>query len=208
MTDQGGSRRGEGFTVIELCISIALLGILMLVMTGAMFTAFKVNRQTQDRLGASYDIQRATTFFAQDVYGAEQVILGGAALCGSSSPLISFRQDSFEPIATPAPRVTVVSYYLVGTTLGRASCAGATLASVAVVSDIAVARKVAAAPTVECLDAAGSLVASCYPLPLVVRLSGFVVDGTTQRLTGTRRNLWCMSTDPTPVPTTSCPLDP
>ena len=203
-------RRDAGFTIIELCIAIALLGVVMLVITGTMFTAARVNAQTERRLGLSYDLQRATMFFAQDVYGAEQVVPGPTLGCGSVAPIVTFRQDSFDAADPTKARVTQVSYVwdAPGKSLIRVECTGDSVTTLALGPALTLTRHVTASPALECLDESGAQVPSCLPLPAKVQLLGLSIDGATHTLTGTRRNLWCMSTDSTPVPTTSCDLDP
>ena len=204
----GTPHRENGFTIVELCISIALLGVVMLVLTGVLFTGAKVNSETRQRLGSAYDVQRATVAFSQDVYGAELVALGGTPLCGSATPLVTFQQDSFVPGSPPTPRVTVVSYFMSGSTLRRVECAGPNASTLSQTSQSDVARKISGTPIVECVDGAGAVISGCASLPVSVRLRGLSIDGRAQILNGTRRNLWCMSNDPTPVPTTTCSLNP
>jgi prepilin-type N-terminal cleavage/methylation domain-containing protein len=117
-------RADGGFTLVELLISVAILGLVMTAISGAMAVGLKTTKDSGDRLGASNDVQFASTWFGDDVAGANDVVTGGAAQCGTdTSVVVQFlNRDQNAPTArptalpspspTPAPVSLTVTYAL------------------------------------------------------------------------------------------------
>jgi prepilin-type N-terminal cleavage/methylation domain-containing protein len=59
--------REDGFTLIELIVTISILGIIMVPLTGFLMSYFDNSVQVQDRLADSHDIQIMAAYFSQDV---------------------------------------------------------------------------------------------------------------------------------------------
>ena len=59
--------REAGFTLIELVLTIAILGIIMVPLTNFLISYFQNSVQVEDRLGDSHDIQIMSAYFSQDV---------------------------------------------------------------------------------------------------------------------------------------------
>jgi prepilin-type N-terminal cleavage/methylation domain-containing protein len=156
LTRRAAARADGGFTLVELCVSMALLGIVMVGLTAVMFTALTADRQTATRLDESRDVQFVTAFLADDMQGATSVVTGATARCGTGTAALELRGRSFD--AALAEQVTVVSYVLTTATvdgvatgaLHRYACvAGASPAPsypLTPASDVVVARSLAVTP--------------------------------------------------------------
>jgi prepilin-type N-terminal cleavage/methylation domain-containing protein len=102
-------QRDSGFTLIEMILSIAILGVIMSALVGLMFASMTADRKTKSRLDGTRDEQFTAVYFAGDVQGATNVVAGVSARCGSGTAVIEFRGASYDP-ATLADKITVVSY--------------------------------------------------------------------------------------------------
>jgi prepilin-type N-terminal cleavage/methylation domain-containing protein len=110
--------RNDGFTLVELIISIAILGIIMASLTGLLFTTMQANRQTQGRLDGTRDEQFSAVYFAPDVQGATDVQSGVAARCGAGIAVLDLRGASYDVNQASLPEtVTIVSYVFSITTV-------------------------------------------------------------------------------------------
>ncbi|WP_233150001.1 prepilin-type N-terminal cleavage/methylation domain-containing protein [Kineosporia sp. A_224] len=178
----------DGFTLIELIVAIAILGVVVVSITGVLFSAITANNSTRDRLDSTRSEQFTATYFADDVQSADAsgVVTSGAAQCGTSPLFVEFRGSSYVPSSPTTSRTVVTTYVLRSTTvngvaareLHRLSCeanAGA-LTPLTPARDVVVARALAdstpASPTVS-----GSRVSVA-----LTRL-----DGSTFTLVGERR---------------------
>ena len=75
--------RDSGFTLIEMILSIAILGVIMSALVGLMFASMTADRKTKSRIDGTRDEQFTAVYFAGDVQGATNVVTGAAARCGS-----------------------------------------------------------------------------------------------------------------------------
>jgi prepilin-type N-terminal cleavage/methylation domain-containing protein len=101
-----------GFTLNELILSIAILGILMAAFVGLMFATMTANNQTKSRLDGTRAEQISSVYFGRDIQaaqGAGGIVTGVAARCGSGSVVLEIRGVSYDPVSL-ASNVTVVSY--------------------------------------------------------------------------------------------------
>jgi prepilin-type N-terminal cleavage/methylation domain-containing protein len=112
-------RHGQsGFTLIEVLISVAMLGIVAVVIGQAIVVSTNNSRETPQRLNESHDAQLASAYLATDVQSAQQ-LTDSAHECGPSSPLtgqqnlVNFSYDGVDGGNSTA------SYYY-GTTSGQA----------------------------------------------------------------------------------------
>ena len=188
-----------GFTLVELLISIVLLGIVMAAVTAAMFGAIGATKSTDVRLGESQDLRLATTYFATDAAGAQSFVTSGTARCGTDPVLVELRGEGFG--TDLAPQVVVQTYVLRTETvdgaasrvLHRLTCSSSATPPaypLTPTADTTVARRLSTTvtPTVACKDSGGATV-DCATATAVT-----VVVGVTSRsgaltasLTGHRR---------------------
>jgi prepilin-type N-terminal cleavage/methylation domain-containing protein len=152
-----------GFTLVELLISISVLGIVLTAITGVTFVAMRTTAGANTRLNESNDLLRAATYFDDDVQGAQAVSVGTTPRCGTDATSVvelagqDFTDDNLFTITT-----TVVTYVVrtvtapTGTTkeLHRLACAAQTDAPaypLTPVTDIPVVRQLSSSsPTVTC----------------------------------------------------------
>lgn len=159
------SRRAgdEGFTLVELLVAITVLGLVLGAITGISFVAVRTSASANVRLSESNDLLRATTYFADDVRGAQSVSVATAPHCGpDATAVVEFAGQDFSDDSTLTITTTVVSYVLrtvtgpAGTTtqLHRLACTSPTATPaypLAPVTDVPVVLLLSAtAPTVTC----------------------------------------------------------
>src|SRR5439155_9050701 len=88
-----GRRDETGFTLIELLISIVLLGIIIVPLTGAMINGLTTTTEAQNRLSQSRSPLFTSTYFADDAQSADPngITVGGSSpACGSGTNVVSF----------------------------------------------------------------------------------------------------------------------
>ncbi|HSX66083.1 prepilin-type N-terminal cleavage/methylation domain-containing protein [Nocardioides sp.] len=142
-----GRGRDEGFTLIELVMSVSILGIIIVPLTGVVIEYFLVDADTRARLSESTDQQFISTYWQQDVSSlgkrsfapgatdpvpsATSVEFGPVTGCGSSAGtvVVRFSWTEFEVGASdPALAWSSVAheaaYVKSGTELSRVRCRG------------------------------------------------------------------------------------
>ncbi|TCO45511.1 prepilin-type N-terminal cleavage/methylation domain-containing protein [Kribbella antiqua] len=142
--------RGErGFTLVELMVAIAILGVITVPLANVILGALRNTTETSDRLDLSHDAQISSSYFARDVAqvglrdraaaNGESVpfkpsVEVGAAynkdgrVCGdSSTPVAAVRllSDAWNPaVSMTDPTTDIVAYYVEGSELHRIKCIG------------------------------------------------------------------------------------
>jgi prepilin-type N-terminal cleavage/methylation domain-containing protein len=127
-------RRDAGFTLVELLVSIVILGVIMVPLGNAVIGLIRNTDATSDRLALSHDAQISGAYFARDVAAVglrdyavsgtpflPSIQLGaaydaGGKTCGTSAPptaLIRLFSDDWDSTASPpVVRTDIVAYYL------------------------------------------------------------------------------------------------
>lgn len=199
-------RDDDGFTLIEMVITVTIMGIIALALTGVVISYFKTTVDTQSRMTESQDVQFAATYWQRDVasigvrsYDAAtksfplQQSVGVAPACSlpAGTPVVTLAWSEYTTDqSTDTPTRMTVSYLAQADgsayELVRVRCSGST-----VVSTTEVAHSLNAVPTVDCDVACTGAGAN---VPVTVNLNLSVLDpegdGTvayTATLSGERR---------------------
>jgi prepilin-type N-terminal cleavage/methylation domain-containing protein len=81
----------QAFTLIELIIAIAITGIIVTAIAGALIVSFQTTNVTQQRLAESHDVQITSAYLANDVQSAAGVTpFSGGNCSGGNTKLITF----------------------------------------------------------------------------------------------------------------------
>lgn len=192
--------RQAGFTLVELTISIAILGIVMSAIVAAMLLALKSTSETSAAIGETGDLQFASAFFANDVQGANTMASTGSPKCGTGTLVIEFAGPDFDP-ATLAAQTDIVSYVRITATdangspvteVHRLSCSTTSPTPsypLTPTGDVKVADQLSetSAPTAACANAAGAALACSNALAVKASLTLTSDSGSSYVLSGIRR---------------------
>lgn len=155
-----GERAEDGFTLVELMVSIAILAVIAAPLTLGLMTGFRSIGRSEEKLKDSRSSLIASAYFAGDVSGANTIVPNDATACGGGTAIVTFQSsDVTEGVAGAVNNE--VSYVIDATDatnkkLVRKVCAhgGAATQSVAAVS-------VGATPVVTCYDTGNVVNATC-----------------------------------------------
>ncbi len=78
-----------GFTLIELVVSIAILGLIVGPLTGAVVLFFGQSQQTASAFTGNTSVRTIVSAFTTDAASAETVTVPDAAPCGTTSALVT-----------------------------------------------------------------------------------------------------------------------
>jgi prepilin-type N-terminal cleavage/methylation domain-containing protein len=182
-------RRDAGFTLVELLISIVILGVIMVPLGNAVIGIIRNTDATSDRLALSHDAQISAAYFDRDVaaVGLRDQTTGGTTplpsiqlgatydaggkTCGTPATpaaLVRLLSDDWDGTAIPpVVRTDIVAYYLAPSgavsELHRIACTGSATPG----SDIVLAHNVdPATPGVTCAVVPGGAVVACAAAPV------------------------------------------
>ena len=195
--------RDGGFTLVELLISVVIMGIVFSSVTGVLLVTLRTADDADTRLTESNDLLRVTRYFTGDVLGATSVTVASTPKCGTDpTAVVEFVGQDIADGAVPAPTpavtptvvTTVVAYVLRTRTdlsgtyleLHRLTCSAPTAAPaypLVPLTAFAVVRHLSnLTPTASCLPAC----ATFTQVDLVVRekSAGLVYTLTGRRRTG------------------------
>jgi len=169
------AKADNGLTLIEVLVTIVILGIITAALGRAVISYVKYSNATSDRLAQSHDAQVSAAYFAQDVasFGMRDYTANGTPMvssiqvnaaynaggktCGTAATpvaLVRFLSDDWDSASSPPVLGTdVVAYYLSGTALRRMKCVRSTTAA----SDVIVAHYVDPATlSLTCVNGCGA----------------------------------------------------
>jgi prepilin-type N-terminal cleavage/methylation domain-containing protein len=177
----------EGFTLVELMVAVAILGIVMGAITAATIVGLRTTDETSTRLSESHNAQMASTFFAHDVASASDVSLTDTACSGGATVVVRFAWSEYTTAAgTSVPKVAsyVVEHDAAEKRLVRRLCAGAGVTLVGSVAVVHFPLSVAN-PVIACDLATPGTCPSATPTTVTLSMS----EASTYRyaVSGTRR---------------------
>ncbi len=202
----------DGFTLIELVITVAIVGIVVVALTGVVISYLTTTVSTEKRLTESHDVQFASAYWQRDVasigvrsttYDSSDAVHsfpllksvtkdGSLASCAlpSGTAVVTLAWSQYDVIHPDNPTTVTVSYVASPSgsryELTRRRCTGSTIDSTVTVAD-----NLTAVPTVSC-DVACTGAGSAVPGFITMALSvndpdGHDVTSYTTTLTGERR---------------------
>ena len=196
-------RRGaDGFTLVELLVAIAILGIITVPLSNVVIAYLRNTDATTARLIESHDAQISSAYWAQDVasigtrsttapYPLNQSVWTGASLCPTAgTPIVSLAWDDFTSAGT---RTLIQVVYVVQTVSGQTELHRVRCEGSAAVSDITLAHDLdpSTPPTVACSGvscaAAGPDVPKFVTLTLTIKDPKNLGAAYVVKLTGQRR---------------------
>lgn len=213
-TPTSGRRDDAGFTLIELVVTVAILGIVVTALAGVVLSYLRTTVDTNARLTESHDVQFAAAYWQRDVasigvrsttYDPDETVhsypllssVGLAPACSlpAGTPVATLAWTQYAVTDPDHPATVTVSYVADqaqppgGTwTLTRVRCTGAQ-----VDNTVKVADNLTGLPTLAC-PGAGDCTGGGTSVPTVLTLTltssdpdGHDTAGYTATLTGERR---------------------
>src|SRR6476646_827608 len=84
-------RNQDGFTLVELIIGVAIVGLLTTAMASALIVTLRTTGVTNKRMSESHDVQITSAYLANDVQSAASVTAGSGGNCsGTFTTLATF----------------------------------------------------------------------------------------------------------------------
>lgn len=124
----------QGFTLIEMIVTVSLLAVVGLAVFGALFVGIRATSDSHRRIDQSLTEMEVTRFLSGDIYAAEGPVVVNStsdSTCGGVAPLKLLSRST----ATAATIDTTVVWVLSGTDLVRRTCVNGTKTDEFVVAD-------------------------------------------------------------------------
>jgi prepilin-type N-terminal cleavage/methylation domain-containing protein len=196
-------REDDGFTLIEMVITVAIIGVIVVALTGVVIGYLRVSNETSTRLKESNDEQFASAYWQQDVsslgmHGApsagvippgQGVYLASASGCApaSGTPIVMFTWNDYQGASTTDATLAwtgATQNYATYYTKTVTNANGTTQKQLwrkrcgSTTSDTVLARYLTGTPSVDCYDTAGTPTdcAGTSPFPATVTLTIDVQD--------------------------------
>lgn len=157
------TRRGAdaGVTLVELLVSVAILGLIAPVLTGSLVLGWRTTDATVDRLSDSRNRALVPSLFVRDVQNATTVAIGSGTCQQAGDTLVVRLRWTTTPASGAA--VDRVAAWVTTTTGGvtrleRRSCDDSS-GSMSAVSSVTTAHGVVGAPAVTCRMSGGGVTA-------------------------------------------------
>jgi type II secretory pathway pseudopilin PulG len=116
----GHVRDEGGLTLIEVLVTVSLMGFVMAALSSALFVGLRTTHDTQTSLDQSNAEQLITTYVAKDIQAASAIRTSGISACGNQ-PIVLETMTRSDPLAASPSNITV-AYALSGTNLVRRVC--------------------------------------------------------------------------------------
>ena len=160
----GRSRSDRGFTLTELLLSVAILGVIAPVIGGAIVAVWRTTDSTVEHLEDTGNRQRVQAWFVRDGNSAATVDKDAASSsCLGAGETLVLRMTWSETVGGSSV-TRVATYATTGTapdlTLVRRAC-GNSSRSLTTQSTVSVGFGLTAAPTATCYASDGSTSATC-----------------------------------------------
>jgi prepilin-type N-terminal cleavage/methylation domain-containing protein len=109
----------SGVTLVELIVTVAIMGIIMTALAAALIVSFHTTNDTNTSLDQSNAEQFLSLYLTRDVQGADSVATGVTSTCGSEPVALEAKSHS-NPLASGSD--VTVTYRRSGNNLIRRTC--------------------------------------------------------------------------------------
>jgi prepilin-type N-terminal cleavage/methylation domain-containing protein len=206
-----------GFTLIELVVTIVIMGIIFVPLADFFIQYLTTYNQTQQRLSDSHDLQIVAAYFSQDVantglrnqasgqtiFAPQQSVWTSASgfpstFCGAPINAASVLLVKWDDASNGSDTINSVDYYMAtevtggpgqpAATLHRVSCREPSLGPPTLTPDTTLVHNLSATPAVSCSSTCTAAVPpTAITLTLSVQSGATDTSGTSVTLTGQRR---------------------
>jgi prepilin-type N-terminal cleavage/methylation domain-containing protein len=106
----------SGFTLVELVISMAIVGLLIGAIGSALFVVLRTSDVTNHRMAESHDVQITSAYLANDVQGAKTIDKDpSTTTCAVTGPMTTLVTFNIYDATDPTGNTTLPAVYKCGT---------------------------------------------------------------------------------------------